>query len=73
MIGLDIPPVLESWAARPSIVAEGFTLTLRVAGQTKPFDVFLTPAEARTLAMFINTASSDSLPVSNDFLMHKSH
>jgi hypothetical protein len=73
LIGSDIPPVLESWAARPSVVAEGFTLTLRVAGHTEPFEIFLTPAEARTLAVFINAASSDSPSISNDSLMHGSH
>jgi hypothetical protein len=61
LLGQDITPVLESWSARPSVGAEGFTLTLQVAGQIKPFDVFLTASEAKTLAAFINAASNDSV------------
>lgn len=60
LMGQDIPPVLESWSARPCVEAEGFTLTLHVAGQTNPVDVFLTPTEARTLVVFINAANNDA-------------
>lgn len=60
LMGQDIAPVLEGCSARPGVGAEGFTLTLRVAGQIAPVDVFLTPTEARTLAVFINAATSDS-------------
>ncbi|MHA7278455.1 hypothetical protein ACX80H_01700 [Arthrobacter sp. MDT2-2] len=61
LLGQDITPVLESWSARPSVGVDGFTLTVQVAGQIKPFEVFLTPTEARTLAVFINAASNDSV------------
>lgn len=60
LVGEDIPPVLETWSARPSVGCEGFTLTLHVAGRREPFEVFLTPAGAKTLAAFINTANNDS-------------
>lgn len=60
LIGEDIPPVLEGSSVRPSVGSDGFTLILDVAGQTKPFEVFLTPSEARMLAVLMNTASNDS-------------
>lgn len=60
LIGEDIPPVLETWSARPSVGCEGFTLTLHVAGHREPFEVFLTPAGAKTLAVFINATNNDS-------------
>lgn len=73
LIGQDIPPVLERMSVRPSVGSEGFTLILHVAGQTEPIDVFLTPTGARTLAVFINAASSDNPPALNEALLHRSH
>lgn len=58
LMGPDIPPVLESWSARPSVAVEGFTLTLHVAGQIEPVDVFLAPTEAKTLIRFINSVNT---------------
>ncbi len=54
LMGQDIAPVLENWSARPSTGSEGFTLTLEIVGQLKPLEVFLMPAEARTLSAFID-------------------
>jgi hypothetical protein len=56
LTGQDMPPVLQNWSARPSEGSEGFTLTLEAAGGIKPFEVFLTPAEAKTLASFLHAA-----------------
>lgn len=61
LMGADIPPVLKGWSARPGVAVEGFTLTLHVAGQTEPVDVFLTPAEAKALVRFINSANTSSV------------
>lgn len=61
LMGQDIPPVLESWSARPGLGAEGFTLTMHVAGRAEASDVFLTPTTARALALFIIAANSDGV------------
>ncbi|MDN4611803.1 hypothetical protein [Arthrobacter burdickii] len=77
VIGQDVPPVLESWSARPSLEADGFTLTLHIAGRTNPVDVFMTPTEARTLAVFINATNSASgrhrLSAPEDSLIDRAH
>lgn len=59
LMGRDLAPVLENWSARPSVGSEGFTLTLEVAGQIKPFEVFVLPTEARTLSSIIDAANDD--------------
>lgn len=59
LMGQDLAPVLRNWSARPSTGSEGFTLILEIAGQIKPFEVFLMPTEARTLSMFIDAANGD--------------
>jgi hypothetical protein len=60
LMGQDLAPVLENWSARPSVGSEGFTLTLDIAGQIRPFEVFLMPTEARTLSTFIDAANGDA-------------
>jgi hypothetical protein len=60
LTGQDMPPVLENWSARPSEGSEGFRLTLEAAGGIKPFEVFLTPTEAKTLASFLYAAHGDA-------------
>jgi hypothetical protein len=57
--GPDMAPLVKGWRARPSAGAEGFTLSLEVAGQAQEIQVFLRPAEARTLAAFITAANDD--------------
>jgi hypothetical protein len=59
LMGQDLAPILANWSARPSVGSEGFTLTLEIEGQIKPFEVFLMPSEARTLSSFINAANAD--------------
>ena len=59
LMAQHIAPILENWSARPSVGSEGFTLTLEIAGQIKPLEVFLKPTEAKTLAMYIDAANSD--------------
>ncbi|WP_285249840.1 hypothetical protein [Pseudarthrobacter sp. fls2-241-R2A-168] len=59
LMGMDLAPILANWRARPSVGSEGFTLTLEIAGQIKPVEVFLMPSEARTLSSFIDAANSD--------------
>jgi hypothetical protein len=59
LMGQDLAPILENWSARPSVGSEGFTLTLEIAGQMKPFEVFLLPTEAKTLSSFIDAANDD--------------
>jgi hypothetical protein len=59
LMGRDLAPILENWSARPSVGSEGFTLTFEIAGQIKPFEVFLLPTEARTLSAFIDAANDD--------------
>ncbi len=59
LMGRDLAPLLEHWSARPSVGSEGFTLTLDIAGQIKPFEVFLMPTEVRTLSTFIDAANGD--------------
>ncbi|MET1086963.1 MAG: hypothetical protein ABWY04_07570 [Arthrobacter sp.] len=59
LMGRDLAPVLDSWSARPSAGSEGFTLTLEIAGQIKPLEVFLMPEEARMLSSFIDAANND--------------
>jgi hypothetical protein len=59
LMGQDLAPVLEDWSARQSVGSAGFTLTLEVAGQIKPLEVFVKPAEARALSRFINAANCD--------------
>lgn len=66
LIGEEIPPVLEGSSVRPSMGADGFTLILDVAGQPKPFEVLLTPREARMLAVNMHTASDDRPLAIND-------
>lgn len=58
LMGQDLPPILENWSARLCAGSKGFTLTLEIAGQLKPLEVFLMPTEARTLSTFIETANS---------------
>lgn len=58
LMGDDIPPVLEGWSACPSIGADGFTLTLHIVRQAQPIKIFLTPTEARTLALIITSATN---------------
>ena len=60
LMGQDLAPILENWHARPSVGSEGFTLTLEIAGQIKPVEVFLMPTEAMTLSSFIDAANSDA-------------
>lgn len=60
LMGQDLAPLLENWSARPSVGSEGFTLTLEIAGQIKPFEVFVMPTEARTMSTFIDAANGDS-------------
>lgn len=59
LMGKDIAPMLKNWSARPSAGSEGFTLTLEIAGQIKPIEVFLKPTDAKMLAIFIDAAGSD--------------
>jgi hypothetical protein len=59
VMGQDLAPVLATWSARPSVGSEGFTLTLEIKGGIKPIEVFLKPAEARTLSMFLDAANGD--------------
>ena len=59
LMGQDLAPVLQNWSARPSVGSAGFTLTLELAGRIKPVEVFLMPAEARTLSIFIDVANGD--------------
>lgn len=59
LMGQDIAPLLLTWSARPSVGCEGFTLTLEIEGQIKPFEVFLMPSDASTLSAFINAANGD--------------
>jgi hypothetical protein len=59
LLGRDMAPVLQTWSARPSAGSEGFTLTLEIANQAKPIEVFLTSSEARMLAQFISAANGD--------------
>jgi hypothetical protein len=59
LMGRDLAPILENWSARPSVGSAGFTLTLEIAGQIKPIEVFLLPTEARTLSSFIDAANDD--------------
>jgi hypothetical protein len=58
LMGRDLAPILDSWSARPSAGSEGFTLTLEIAGQIKPVEVFLMPEEAKTLSSFIDAANN---------------
>jgi hypothetical protein len=60
LVGQDMPQILENWFARPCVGSEGFTLTLEVAGRIKPFEVFLTPTEAKALASFLYAANNDA-------------
>ena len=59
LMGQDLAPILHNWSIRASVGSEGFTLTLEIACQVKPLEVFLRPAEARTLLAFINAAEND--------------
>ena len=59
LMGQDLAPILENWSARPSVGSAGFTLTLEIAGQIKPIEVFLMPTEARTLSTFIDAANGE--------------
>jgi len=56
LMGQDLAPTLEKWSVRPCVGSAGFTLTLEIAGQIKPVEVFLMPTEARTLSTFIGAA-----------------
>lgn len=58
----DIAPALERWWLRPSMGTEGFTLVLETAGGTDPVDIFLTPAVAKSLALFLYPSSGLPLP-----------
>ena len=62
LMGQDMAPTLERWSARASVGTEGFTLTLESADHIKPFEVFLSPADARMLAAFINAPYCSPLP-----------
>ncbi|MDQ0871073.1 hypothetical protein QFZ70_003546 [Arthrobacter sp. V1I9] len=57
LMGHDLAPVLGNWSARPSTGSNGFTLRLEIAGQIKPFEVFLMPTEAKMLSTFISAAN----------------
>jgi hypothetical protein len=59
LMGQDLAPILENWSARPSMGSQGFTLTLEIAGQIKPFEVFLMPTEAKTLSTFIDAVNGE--------------
>ncbi|MFC9772087.1 MULTISPECIES: hypothetical protein [unclassified Pseudarthrobacter] len=59
LMGQDLPPVLATWSARPSVGSEGITLTLEATGQIKPFEVFLMPSDAKSLSEFLSKANDD--------------
>jgi hypothetical protein len=58
LMGQDLAPILENWRIRASVGSEGFTVTLELAGQMKPVEVFLMPSEVRTLSGFIEAANN---------------
>jgi hypothetical protein len=51
----DMPATLEKWSTRDGIGTKGFTLTLETTEQTKPFELFLTPAAVKNLSMFLSS------------------
>ncbi|MGF9648099.1 hypothetical protein AAIH32_09005 [Pseudarthrobacter oxydans] len=57
LMGQDLAPILENWSVRPCVGSAGCTLTLEIAGQIKPVEVFLMPSEARTLSTYIGAAN----------------
>jgi hypothetical protein len=59
VIGLDMAPAVTGWRARPGAGADGFTLSLEIAGQPEPIHVFLRPDQARALAAFITAANGE--------------
>jgi hypothetical protein len=63
LMGRDLAPILKNWSARPCVGSEGFTLTLEIAGQIKPVEVFLLPTEARTLSSFIDAVNERWRPL----------
>ena len=59
VIGRDMAPAVTGWRARPGAGADGFTLSLEIAGQPEPIHVFLRPDQARALAAFITAANGE--------------
>jgi hypothetical protein len=49
----DLPPMLEGWSAHSSVGTEGIRLRLETSASSPPFEVFLTPDDARKLALII--------------------
>ena len=62
LMGQDLAPILENWSVRPCVGSAGCTLTLEIAGQIKPVEVFLMPSEARTLSVYIGAANGHCGP-----------
>jgi hypothetical protein len=56
----DMPPALEKCSSRSSVGTQGFTLTLETSDhQTKPFDLFITPEQAKHLYMLLKTRGGE--------------
>jgi hypothetical protein len=55
LLDQDMPARAETWSIRDGVGTEGFTLTLQIAGQLKPFEVFLTPADVTTLSTLLSS------------------
>jgi hypothetical protein len=58
----DMAPALLGWSLLPSAGTNGFTLVLEAAGRSEPIEVFLTPAESKSLALFLYPSSGLPLP-----------
>jgi hypothetical protein len=59
VIGQDMPPAATGWRARPSAGADGFALSLEIAGQSEAMHVFVRGDQARALAAFITAANGE--------------
>jgi hypothetical protein len=54
LLGQDMPPAFAGWEVRDSVGTEGLRVTLNASGQAKPFEVFLTKAEAKMLSLIFS-------------------
>lgn len=55
----DFAPLLKKWATRSSVGAQGFTLSLETSNSSKPFDVFISPEQAKLLHMLLRTRGGE--------------
>ena len=63
LVDQEMAPALLGWSLLTGRGTKGFTLVFDIAGRPEPIKVFLTPAESKSLALFLYPSSGLPLPL----------